>query len=1300
VLDPDGNLQPIGVPGELCLYGRGLAQGYLNRPELTLERFVPCHKEIDAPIYKTGDRARFLPDGTIDFLGRLDHQVKIRGFRVELGEIEACLLDHPAVQEAVVLMLDTPSGDSILAAFITGDGAEDLEDHMRRRLPSYMIPSRVIGLESLPLNQSGKIDRSALAGLERDMSTSEKEPPQTETQRQLVAIWASVLDIPAESIGINDNFFQLGGHSLTAALTATRVQKALGITLPPAQLFDTPTIRSLGRAVTSRTTQRFTPLEAAEKREFYPLSPAQKRLFILQQLDPASTSYNMPDLFVVNGEAVLEKIEAALAALMARHDSFRTSFHTIDGAPAQIIHPTVHFQLEHTTVEDFIRPFDLRRPPLIRLGATVSPEGETLLMLDTHHIICDGVSTSLILNDLAAFVSGDDPGPQPMQYKDFVLWQRAFSESPECRRSEVYWLEQFSDGAPQLNLPLDNPRPPVFDPSGLRVTTTLRPSLTTALMDLGRRHRTTMFQTLLALYFVLLSRLCRQEDIVAGTPVSGRIHPDSHAIVGMFVNTLVLRANVNGDVPFEDFLAEVKRSVQQGIRHQSMQFEDLVERLAVQRDPSRNPLFDAMFALQEDEFEPSGHWCLSPYEAVNPPVKCDLALIATREKGEVRLRFEFASALFEIDTVNRFAAYFQNLAKGATADSSSPCAALDMIPQQEKTLLLETFNRTATDYPPDQTLHRLVFRQAGATPDNVAVCHTWNGEALTYGELEKRAQDLGAQMRRQGVAPREIVALVAEPSFDMVVGMLAIMTAGCAYLPIDTDSPAQRITRLLSDSGARWILTQNHLQPVDSRLPIDTLQGEADVQPDDAAYIIYTSGSTGAAKGVVIQHRSIVNMILWAKNYYRFTRRDVVLQLASIAFDASVEEIFTPLAAGARLALLQPRHRLDIRRLRHMLENIPVTRFTIVPSLYRNYLEDLCPFLPHLRSVTLCGESCGPRLVRRHFELLPEVELFNGYGPSESSVCATVYPFDPADPQILVGGPIANVRCYVLDQNGYPVPIGMAGQLCVAGAGLAAGYLNRPELTAQSFGYYSPEIESPVYRTGDLARWKPDGNLEFLGRIDRQVKIRGFRVELGEIEVRLMKYPSVSQAAVAVCRIPTPELCAWVASNDGTLIDESLLQNFLAEELPHYMVPSYIQTIEEFPFTPSGKVDGQTLRAQFPPRPKRRTTFVEPKSELESRVAAIWREVLPVESVGLRDNFFAMGGNSLKVMELAKRLEAVLERPVPAVELFRHQTISAFIGHLDAVGASPKNEDSEERRMMKERAHRRRDVQKNRRRRH
>lgn len=1312
VLDADGNLQPVGVPGELCLFGRGLARGYLNRPELTRERFVPCHKDIDAPLYKTGDRARFLGDGTIDYLGRLDHQVKIRGFRVELGEIEACLLEHPAVREAAVLIQDAPSGDSMLTAFITGQEAVDLNDHLQGHLPSYMIPSRITRLEALPLNMSGKLDRVALALLTPDSQTTEIEPPQNEQQRQLAAIWARVLDLAVENIGIDDNFFQLGGHSLKAALAMTRIQKTLDIQLPAAQLFETPTIRSLAQVVESRRSQQFAPLPAVEQREFYPLSPAQKRLFILQQLDPDSTSYNMPDFFIVDGQQDLAEMASAVESLVARHESFRTSFVMVNGEPAQIIHPHVPFLLETTDLDDFVRPFDLAQPPLLRLGTAVSPAGDTILMLDTHHIISDGVSTSLILNELAALLDGRDPGPLPLQYKDFVLWQRDQAGSPPYLEAEAYWLERFNHGVPQLNLPLDNPRPVVFDPRGGSLTVTLTPPLTVDLDNLARRQGTTMFQTLLALYFVMLSKLSGQAEVAAGTPVSGRLHPDSQSIVGMFVNTLVLRADANNEILFSEFLEEVKLSVQEGIRHQSMQFEDLVERLAVERDPARHPLFDTMFVLQEEapEFPASDQWCLSPYSAPNPPVKCDLALIASREGADTRLHFQFAAALFQSDTIRRFTAYFQTLALAAAADSYIPIAALDMIPAQEKILVLETFNATDAPFPGNQTLHGLVSLQSEKTPNAIALATADGGERLTYQEMKEQALAWADRLRRQGVGKGGIVALAMDPSPELVVAMLAVMTAGCAYLPLDPGSPHQRVARILKDSGAGLLLTQARFLERFDGLAVDVAACElttssdldsampAAVAPGDPAYVIFTSGSTGVPKGVVVSHRAITNMIQWRRDFYQMGVGDVVLQLASPAFDASVEEIFSPLASGARLATLDPALRFDLEALKTILQQVPVTHLSLVPGLYRTYLNHLSPYLGHLRFVTVGGEQCPAPLVKQHFELLGHARLVNEYGPSETSVCATAFTFTSPSSNVLIGRPIANAACYVVDPNGYPVPLGVAGQLCVAGAGLADGYLNRPDLTTQAFGTYSPVIPQRLYQTGDLARWLPDGNLEFLGRVDRQVKIRGFRVELEEIEARLAGHPHVQLAAVLVSPPPQPELRAWVTAANGNAPDQTQLAAYLAEALPQYMIPPNIEVLAEMPLTPSGKIDRRRLLA-MPYKAVSQATFVAPRTELEARVAAAWKEVLAINKVGLNDNFFAIGGNSLKVMELAATLQTRLGRPVPVVELFKRQTIAAFTAHLETPGPDADLPNDTQRRQLQDTARRRRDIQKNRRRR-
>jgi amino acid adenylation domain-containing protein len=1159
---------------------------------------------------------------------------------------------------------------------------------------------------------SGKIDRKALpvpgiktgAGYAAPVNTIEKK---------LLVIWSEVLGIDKSRIGVEDNFFLLGGHSLRAASMAARIHRELGFKIALTQVFKTSTIRGLTRALGLMNPDKYNTVEPAEEKEYYALSAAQKRLYILQCMDPANTGYNMPDVFYLEGNVDLAKLTKILIKLISRHESLKTSFIMVKGEPVQKIHHEVNFKIEQEqTITHFIRAFDLSTAPLLRVGLQKVEEEKFILLLDMHHIITDGASTAILINDLAGFYEGKELPLLNLHYRDFAEWQNRLLKSGDIKQQEAYWLKLYEDGLPVLELPGDYVRPKVRTFEGDTLYFEILEKEVAALKQMASGSNATLFQVFLTIYYILLAKLGGQEDIVVGTPVLGRTHPDLEQIIGMFVNTLALRNFPAAEKSFHEFLEEVKECVLKGYENQDYQFEDLVEKIVLQRDISRNPFFDVMFIFQEQSgigIEVPG-LKLTPYEYETKTARFDLALTVVESEDKFHMAFEHSTKLFKNETIKRFGEYFKRIAIAVTETPEAPLTAIEIISESEKKQVLFDFNDTAVEYPGDKTIHRLFEEQVERTPDRVAVIDSIDSTVetlramslqnhITYRQLNEQSDRLARFLIEKGILADSIVGIMLGRSIEMIIGIIGILKSGGAYLPIDPEYPQERINYMVKDSAAKILLTSSHHSS-----HIIHHSSYFAHHSNHLAYIIYTSGSSGKPKGVMIEHRSIINTLHWRKNQYCFDEKDATLQLPSFSFDSSVEDIFTPLISGSRLVLIHARQRFDVNYLKMLLVNLRVTHFLILPNLYRTYIDAIPESLRGMKTITVAGENFSEDLVKHHFERLSRVRLFNEYGPTENSVCSTVYEFTPGQTRILIGKPIANVNCYIVNPYWKLNPVGIPGELCVSGEGISRGYLNNPELTAEKFidcHHLSFNIHhSKLYCTGDLARWLDDGSpadgaakgvIEFLGRIDNQVKIRGFRIELGEIETRLLMHNKIKDAVV----IADAAICAYIVPTAPETLNMSELREYLSGLLPAYMVPTFFVQLERIPLTPNGKINRRALPAADIRGAELKRTYVAPKTELEKSIAAAWKDILGVTEVGLHDNFFELGGNSLKIIELTARLGQVLNRDIPVVELFKYQTIDTFSVYLSGMKGSPVLET---RSHLIERAKTKQELQKERRR--
>jgi amino acid adenylation domain-containing protein/non-ribosomal peptide synthase protein (TIGR01720 family) len=1309
----DNQLQPvpIGVPGELHIGGVGLATGYLNRPELTTEKFIanPFSNEPNSRLYKTGDLARYLPDGNIEYLGRIDNQVKIRGFRIELGEIEAILSQHPQIQTSVVIAPVDNSREKRLVAYLVSNSevtptSNELRQYLKAKLPEYMVPSAFVFLETLPLTPNGKIDRRALRTPLFDNAPAENYvAPRTPIEEILVHLFSQVLKL--HSVGINDNFFELGGHSLLATQLMSRIRSHLQVELPLLTLFTAPTVAELAPPIVQLQQQNLQlsspPLLPRDNQSDRPLSYAQSRLWFIDQLQLDSSLYNIPAALRLVGSLDVAALEQSFQEIVQRHEALRTNFIAVDGQPTQIIHEEANWKLSivdgrHLSNQEAARlleqqalaPYDLANDCLLRATLIALSDTEHILSLCMHHIVSDGWSIGVFVAELTALYNAYAQGqpsplsPLPIQYTDFALWQREWLQGEVLQSQLSYWQASLADAPPLLALPTDRPRPAVQTYQGAHQEFALSAELTQKLTILSQEQGTTLFMTLLAAMNTLLYRYSGQTDIVVGSPIANRNKSEIEGLIGFFVNTLVLRTDLSNNPSFAALLDRVREVSLGAYAHQDLPFEMLVEALQPERDLGHTPLFQVMFILQNaplPELELGG-LTLSPIEIENAIAKFDLTLSMENTPDGLLGWWEYNTDLFDGNTIERMTGHFVTLLEGIVANPEAAISQIPMLTAVEQHQLLTEWNNTQTDYPTDQCLHQLFEEQVEKTPDAVAV--VFDFQQLTYSELNKRSNQLAHYLRYEGVGADVLVGICVERSIEMIVGVLGILKAGGAYLPLDPDYPTERLRFMLEDSSVGVLLTQQRL--VD-KLPehqarlvcVDELWSEISQNSQDnpnsgvtashLANLIYTSGSTGKPKGVMVEHKGLRNLAIAQIQAFGLDSGSRVLQFASFSFDASIWEVIMAFGSGGTLYLGTKDSLMPGIPLVERLRNDGITHVTLPPSALAVLPSEE---LPALQTIIVAGEACAVELMQqwsigRNF--------YNAYGPTETSVCATIARYSNDNPKISIGRPIANTQIYILDQYLQPVPIGVPGELHIGGAGLARGYLNRKELTTEKFiphpfdnskneaveTLYTTSLPSKLYKTGDLARYLPDGNIEYLGRIDNQVKIRGFRIELGEIEAVLSQYPDV-QGAVVMVREDIPgdqRLVAYVTTlTEATPILDDLRQ-YLKAKLPEYMVPSAIVFLETFPLTPNGKVDRRAL-----PTPDfqgiQTDKYQAPRTPIEEILTHLWGQILKLNQVGIHDNFFELGGHSLLATQLMSRIRSYFQVELPLRSLFAAPTVA------------------------------------------
>ncbi|MBD2040985.1 amino acid adenylation domain-containing protein, partial [Microcoleus sp. FACHB-672] len=1376
----DSHLQPVpvGVAGELHIGGAGLALGYLNRPDLTAEKFIAnlFSQDANSRLYKTGDLARYLADGNIEYLGRIDHQVKIRGFRIEMGEIEALLNSHPSVQETAVIAREDVPGDQRLVAYIAPSATasseiiKELRRFLKERLPAYMVPSAFVLLEALPLTPNGKLDRKALPAPNHQKAEREEifVAPRNPVEKILADILAQLLGL--QEIGIHDNFFELGGHSLLAIQFISRLSDAFGIKIPLRCLFENPTVEGIAVAITENpqyseifgnlqivetqipkslnTGLKLRPenISARGETDFLPLSFAQERLWFLEKLRPATAFYNIATTIKMAGRLNPNVLEQSLNEILRRHEALRSSFTTVDGQPVQAVAATVHLKLpifdlrslsetkreaetERLTVEEAQRPFDLAQAPLVRATLLQLSDTEHILLLTVHHIVSDGWSMGLLHREMLAIyqsLMAGEPSPLaevPVQYPDFAVWHRQWLQTQEAGKASPletqlsYWKQQLQGAPSALEMPTDRPRPPIQTFRGATHPVVLPKPLIEALNRLSRQTGASLYMTLLAAFNTLLHRYTAQEDIVLGTVTANRNWSEIENLIGFFVNTLLVRTDLSGNVSFRELLERVREVAFGAYAHQDLPFEKLVNELHPNRDLSQNPLFQVMFVFQKDGLETLEIPGLTlNFSNVHcGTAKFDLTLQLQETSSGVSGWFEYSTDLFDAGTIERMAKHFQTLLEGIVTNPEQRLSELPILTPDERHQMLFEWNDVYTDYPHDASIQALFEAQVELAPDAVALI--FDTEQLTYRQLNAKANQVAHYLRSLGVGPDVLVSLCMERSLEMIIGILGILKAGGAYVPLDPAYPHERLSYMLEDTQAPVLLAQERLAKT---LPahkahtvcIDTdweaIARESEENPPveisslHLAYIMYTSGSTGKPKGVCIPHQGVVRLVR-NTDYADFSSEEVFLHQSSSAFDPSTLEIWGSLLNGGRL-VIGPPHTPSLEELGQVIKQHQVSTLFLTTGLLHVMIDERLEDLKGVRQLLTGGDVFSVAHAQKVVETLKGCRMINGYGPTENSTyssCYTVPDVDQIGNSVSIGRPIANSPTYILDRHLNPVPIGVWGELYVGGPGLARGYWNRPELTAERFipnPFFKKEGDyvDRLYKTGDLVRYLPDGNIEFLGRIDNQVKIRGFRIELGEIETALNQHPSVRETIVLAHKDAAGDkrLVAYIALEEGdgpslNLTSNSLpnsqlgtqdsalitdLRGFLKEQLPAYMMPSAFVLLEAFPLTPNGKIDRRALPAPEFDRSQEQEAFAAPRDTLELQLTQIWETVLGIDSISIQDNFFDLGGHSLLAVRLLDRVEKVFGKTLPLPTLFSAPTVEQLANIIRASGVDSSEE--------------------------
>lgn len=1272
IVDEHQNLVPFGAVGELYVGGDGVARGYLNKEALTKEKFLVSPFKEGEKLYRSGDMARLLDSGELEYLGRRDHQVKIRGYRIELGEIESAITEFSDAISQVIVLASDVNGEKSLVAYIVSSNIDKkkLRVFLTGKLPEYMVPGFYIEVDQLPLTHNGKIDRKLLPSVQgSDLVLGNYTAPVNDTQRSLVSIWQEVLGI--DNIGIRSNFFELGGHSLIISQVINRIHKQLGKSVSFKEFFSHPSIEELSGILEDN---HYTAIPRADLLESYPLTPSQTRLWILSQLEGGALAYNMPGAVKLLGDIDKMQLEKSFRLLIQRHEILRTCFKTDSNGDLMqfiIADEKLDFKIlekdfsqinnSDTIISDYIEqknrePFDLEQAPLVRASLLKIKNGEFIFFLSQHHIIGDGWSMELLISEVVkvynSLIKSEVSSLKELniQFKDYALWINGKKNQQKYQESEQYWLDQFSGELPILELPSFKTRPLIQTYNGDSLTRKYSEDFLNKLKDFSRSCEVTLFMTLTAGMNALLHRYTGQDDIIMGTPVAGREHPDLENQLGLYLNTLALRSQLKQGSSFADLVLAQKQTLLGAYEHQDYPFDALIDKLNLKRDTGRSALFDVLVILQNQEQlnninnEKLISVEIQDYDLKSKTSKFDLSF-TFKEKDGLSLTIEYNTDIYDLYLIERMYSHFENLMTALLQQPEIAISEVDYLTAEEKTELLVSFNATNGEYPKDKTIIDLFEDQVNFTPDNIAV--VFEDTQLTYSELNERSNQLASYLRgHYDIKGDDLVGIKLERSEWMLIAILGVLKSGGAYVPIDPGYPQERISYIEKDSNSRLVIDESVLETFFSIQSKYSGSNPSKINKvDDLAYVIYTSGTTGNPKGVMVEHKSVVNLIFAQTLQFEIKETENILQLSNVSFDASVEQIFLAILNGACLTIVNKEVILDIVKLQSFIALKKITHLHSVPSILEKLVPEKYPFL---KRVISGGEVCSEELANRWSVYNP---FYNEYGPTETTVTVIEQLYNK-NKAFSIGKPILNTTAFILDDSLKLVPTGVKGNLYISGEGLSRGYLNKSSLTAEKFILNPFKTNQRMYHTGDIGYWLAEGNIAFSGRKDSQIKIRGYRIELGEIENTLLLYSKSLQQVTVDSQLINGDkvLVAYLVSEN---IDKSDLREFLSKKLPDYMIPAFYIELKELPLTPNGKIDRKKLPSLNETDVIRRE-YVGPTNEIEKGLIIIWQQVLGIEKIGITDNFFEMGGHSLIATRLISLVYKEFQVKISINDLFKN----------------------------------------------
>lgn len=1281
ILDNNMNICPIGIPGELYISGDGVGNGYINKENLTKASFLKNKFNNNSLLYKTGDLGYFNSDGTITCLGRADNQVKIRGLRIELEEIEKAICSIEEIRDCVVAKKQNAEDHEFLCAYYVEDKSIDvskIRNTLQKILTNYMIPQYFVKMDALPYTSNGKVDRKKLP--EPQIQTSKKEiiKPRNETDSKLIKILEDLLNV--NSISIDDSFLELGGDSLYAINLSIKIKDNFNVQIFSKDILDNPIIQNLSDMIrTKNSISENRTIKKISEAEFYKISSAQKRIYFASQVaGNSSTLYNIPGIIIINGEVDSNKLEKCFNTLISRHESLRTFFEINNENVVQKIEKNIDFKLETENIpnfedlqsvsKEFIKPFDLSKAPLFRAKLLKFKNEKSIILVDMHHIISDGASLSILTDELSDLYNDKTLTNLKITYKDFAEFESEQFKTEFFKEAENYWINQFAGEIPVLNLPTTYARPAVQSFEGKTLYASIDFETKQKIDVLAKSLDVTPFMIFLSAYYVLLSKYTAQDDIIVGSPIVGRDMSETHNLVGMFVNTLALRNKINSSLSFKEFVLSIKENILNAYKYQTYPFDELVNKLNIKRDTSRNPLFDTMFIYQSNRYDTINFNGISAeYSLLDCGIsKFDLSLDLLPSNDKIKVSFEYSTKLFNEEFIQNLSEHYFNILNVILKNVDTKVEDICMLSEKEKNKILFGFNNTEVDYEKDKTISELFEEQVEKTPENIAVI--CDNRSLTFKELNEKANSLANFLRNNNVTKNTLVGVMLNRSTELIVAILAVIKSGGAYIPIDPTYPKDRIDYMLSSSNAEILLTSKHLKSnVDfkNKINIDFSNNEIYKlshenlkninDPEDLIYCIFTSGSTGKPKGVMIPHRVISNFTNYCNNYVDYLKSptyDTIVSITTVCFDLFVYEALISLQKGLKLVLANENEQTTPQLLNNLIEKNNANILQATPSIMQIFLNNLenMPALKELKYVILAGEQLPLSLVQELHKF--NIVVYNGYGPSETHYCTLAKMNNDI---ITIGKPIYNSQMYILDKKLNPIPVGTTGDIYISGECVGKGYLNNKELTDKSFIKNPFLPNTMMYKSGDLGMYLNDGNILCLGRSDHQIKIRGLRIELEEIESLILKYPNISKVTVVKQTIQNREfISAYFVANKRIVINE--LRKYLSHSLPRYMVPSYYTALDDLPYTPNGKIDKKALPLPTKILNTNKEAYVAPKTKLQKQLVNIFEKTLNTKPIGINDNFFELGGDSLLAMNLNVEFQK-LSNKITYQDIFRFPTI-------------------------------------------